>query len=152
MAVQKNPKVYLDNCCYNRPYDDQSQLRVEIETKAKLSIQEQITNGQLDLVISFMSEIENSDNPFEERKRSISGFFSYSGLNIRPSDALKLLTNEIVEKGLKPEDATHVAASILAGCDYLFTTDDRILKYTDDRIRIMNPTDFIIEREVEDDE
>ena len=25
-------KVYLDNCCYNRPYDDQSQLRISLET------------------------------------------------------------------------------------------------------------------------
>ena len=29
-------KVYLDNCCYNRPYDDQTQLRIELETKAKI--------------------------------------------------------------------------------------------------------------------
>ena len=29
-------KVYLDNCCYNRPYDDQSQLRISLETQAKL--------------------------------------------------------------------------------------------------------------------
>jgi hypothetical protein len=140
-----NPKVYLDNCCYNRPYDDQNQLRVEIETKAKLSIQEQITNGELDLVISFMSELENDDNPFEERRQSIAGFFSYSSTNVQSNDELKTLASEIVSNGLKPEDATHVASAIFAKCDYLFTTDDRILKYKDDRIRIMNPTDFIIE-------
>jgi hypothetical protein len=35
-------KVYLDNCCFNRPYDDQTQLRIELETKAKLYIQQQI--------------------------------------------------------------------------------------------------------------
>jgi len=36
-------KIYLDNCCYNRPYDDQTQLRIELETKAKLFIQQKIT-------------------------------------------------------------------------------------------------------------
>jgi len=28
-------KIYLDNCCYNRPYDDQSQLKVSLEAQAK---------------------------------------------------------------------------------------------------------------------
>ena len=31
-------KVYLDNCAYNRPYDDQSQAKIELETQAKLKI------------------------------------------------------------------------------------------------------------------
>lgn len=26
-------RVYLDNCCYNRPYDDQSQMRIHLETE-----------------------------------------------------------------------------------------------------------------------
>ena len=24
-------RIYLDNCCYNRPYDDQSQIRISSE-------------------------------------------------------------------------------------------------------------------------
>ena len=28
-------KLYLDNCCFNRPFDDQSQLRIRLETEAK---------------------------------------------------------------------------------------------------------------------
>ena len=32
-------RVYLDNCCYNRPFDDQTQVKVLIETLAKLNIQ-----------------------------------------------------------------------------------------------------------------
>ena len=33
-------RIYLDNCCYNRPYDDQSQMRVFLESQAKLHIQD----------------------------------------------------------------------------------------------------------------
>jgi hypothetical protein len=29
-------KIYLDNCCFNRPFDDQGQIRIKIETEAKL--------------------------------------------------------------------------------------------------------------------
>jgi len=36
---EKIMRVYLDNCCFNRPYDDQMQLKIELETKAKLFIQ-----------------------------------------------------------------------------------------------------------------
>lgn len=32
-------RVYFDMCCYNRPYDDQSQIKVSLETQAKLHIQ-----------------------------------------------------------------------------------------------------------------
>ena len=28
-------RLYLDNCCFNRPYDDQSSLPVYLETQAK---------------------------------------------------------------------------------------------------------------------
>ena len=35
-------RIYLDNCCFNRPFDDQGQTRVRLETEAKLCIQENI--------------------------------------------------------------------------------------------------------------
>ena len=35
-------KLYLDNCCFNRPYDDQTQFIIRIETDAKLKIQDSI--------------------------------------------------------------------------------------------------------------
>ncbi len=31
-------KIYLDNCCYNRPFDDQTQDRIHIESEAVLVI------------------------------------------------------------------------------------------------------------------
>ena len=31
-------RIYLDNCCYNRPYDNQTQIRISLETQAKLDI------------------------------------------------------------------------------------------------------------------
>ena len=32
-------RVYLDNCCLNRPYDDQTNLNVHLEAEAKVFIQ-----------------------------------------------------------------------------------------------------------------
>lgn len=31
-------RIYLDNCCFNRPYDDQSHLGIRLESDAKLYI------------------------------------------------------------------------------------------------------------------
>ena len=39
-------RIYLDLCCFNRPYDDQSQLRVYLETVAKLSLQDKVRSGE----------------------------------------------------------------------------------------------------------
>ena len=68
-------KIYLDNCCFNRPYDDQEQLRIELETKAKILVQEAIVHGKLQLVVSYMLEKENNDNPYIVRKTNIRSFF-----------------------------------------------------------------------------
>jgi hypothetical protein len=31
-------RIYLDNCCFNRPYDNQENIKVQIETESKLYI------------------------------------------------------------------------------------------------------------------
>lgn len=64
--------VYHDICCFNRPFDDQSQLRVRLEAEAKLSIQEKIRAGSIKLAWSYMVDFENTANPFEERSNAIS--------------------------------------------------------------------------------
>lgn len=45
-------RVYLDNCCFNRPYDDQTYIRVSLETQAKLYIQDKIKSQELELASS----------------------------------------------------------------------------------------------------
>jgi hypothetical protein len=41
--------IYLDNCCFNRPFDDQSQARVRLEAEAKLEIQQRIKDKKIEL-------------------------------------------------------------------------------------------------------
>jgi len=45
-------RVYLDNCCYNRPFDPQADLRIAIETQAKLRVQSLMRNGGIEYVWS----------------------------------------------------------------------------------------------------
>jgi hypothetical protein len=43
-------RLYLDNCSFNRPFDEQSQLKIKLETEAKQFIQKQIISGIYELV------------------------------------------------------------------------------------------------------
>ncbi|WP_308891811.1 type II toxin-antitoxin system VapC family toxin [Candidatus Desulfosporosinus nitrosoreducens] len=140
-------KIYLDNCCFNRPYDDQNQLKIELETKAKLFIQALIVNGKVDLVISYILELENDDNPFEIRKLAIQDFFKYAKEDISESSHLLKIAEEIKETGVKTKDALHIASAIAANCDYFISTDSRLLKLNDTRIKIINPVDFVMKKE-----
>ena len=56
-------RIYLDNCCFNRPYDDQSQFKIALEAQCKLRIQNRIKAGELTLVASYMLRYECAANP-----------------------------------------------------------------------------------------
>ncbi len=146
-------KIYLDNCCFNRPYDDQSQVRISLETQAKLYIQNLIKEDKLKLVSSYMLWYENGQNPYEIRKSAINEFIETNTSEYVGSDRAEEIREKslsIIETGVKPKDAQHIASAIAAGCDYFLSTDDRLLKYETNEITLMNPVDFI--KDVEDEE
>ena len=64
-------RIYMDNCCFNRPFDDQSQFKIKLEAESKIYIQENILLKKIELVWSYIIDYENSANPFDERKNSI---------------------------------------------------------------------------------
>lgn len=64
-------RIYLDNCCYNRPYDDQSQMRIHLETQAKLYIQDMIIRNRIELATSYILDFENSNNRSTQKKMAI---------------------------------------------------------------------------------
>ena len=47
-------RVYLDNCMFNRPFDNQSQIRIRLESEAKLYIQDKIKSKVIELVWSYL--------------------------------------------------------------------------------------------------
>ncbi len=139
-------RVYLDNCCFNRPYDSQSQMRVSLETQAKLYIQDLIKNGELELASSYMLRFENEQNPYEIRRQAIAEYVQdHTSIYVDHDkmDEVAIVAKSIMETGIKTKDAIHVASAIIAGCDCFLTTDIRLLKYRTDRIVIENPVDFI---------
>jgi len=139
----KNKSIYLDTCSYNRPFDDQTQLRISLETQAKLFIQTLIKNNKLDLVYSYVCFYENYINPFENKKLSIFEFSENAKYYVIENDNILVKANLIVKKGIKPIDALHLSCAINAEADYFITVDDGILKYSTNEIKIFDPIMFI---------
>lgn len=145
-------KIYLDNCCYNRPYDDQSQMRIYLETQAKLYIQNLIKQRELELVTSYVLDYENSNNRSLHKRRAIDHFMKkYASIYVsnRQEDVIRESAVEIMETGVKEKDAYHVACAVIAGCKYFLTTDDRLLKYQSERLSLVTPGEFIRKMEEE---
>jgi predicted nucleic acid-binding protein len=124
-----NKTIYLDNCTYNRPFDDQSQLRISLETQAKLYIQSLIKDNKIDLIYSYVCFYENYINPFENKRLSISDFSKYAKYSIGESHDILIKANKMIQKKIKPLDALHLSCAINAKADYFITVDDGILRY-----------------------
>lgn len=139
-------KLYLDNCCFNRPYDDQSQSKIRSETDAKLLIQEKIAKDEVELVWSFILDYENSLNPFIERKNAIAKWKEYSQIYINGSEELLLTDEEIFSFNAGSGDSLHVASSVIADCDYFITTDDILIRKLKNykHMKLINPKQFIL--------
>jgi len=140
-------KIYLDNCCFNRPFDDQSQLRIRLESEAKLQIQADIRSGLYELVWSYIMDYENSKNPFRERQEQITKWHSYSCDDIIEDEELVEIAAKLNQQGIKKIDSLHIACAIKANADFFLTTDDGVLKKASivKDIKITDPIGFIKE-------
>ena len=139
-------KVYLDNCCYNRPYDDQNNLSISLETQAKLLIQSLIKNKSLELASSFILDYENSCNPYIDRKNTISRFLNDNTTDYIGSDKSEEVINKaetVMATGVKMKDSCHIVCAEMMNCDYLLTTDKRMLKYKGSIVKLLNPIEFL---------
>jgi hypothetical protein len=137
--------IYLDMCCFNRPFDDQSQLLVRLQTEAKLHVQKFMLDGQYKLVWSAVLDLENAANPDARRRQAIAEWRLRASLDVDMTASVESLAGEIAQKGIKPMDALDVASAITSGADWMLTTDQVLLRkmQTDTRIRVADPVDFI---------
>jgi predicted nucleic acid-binding protein len=139
----ENESIYLDSCSYNRPFDDQTQLRISLETQAKLFIQSLIKDNRLDLIYSYVCFYENYMNPFENKKLSIFEFSQNAKYYVIENDDILAKASMIMKSGIKPLDALHLSCAINAEADYFITVDDGILRYVTNEIKIFDPIAFI---------
>lgn len=140
-------RLYLDNCCFNRPFDDQSAMAVRLEAEAKLHIQNAIRAGQYALGWSYVLDYENAANPFEERRKEIQQWGKLAEAFVAETPAILVMMKEHAAAGFKPLDALHIACARALECQCFLTVDKGILKKAKAKVglRILSPIDFVIE-------
>ena len=141
-------RIYLDNCCFNRPYDDQTQVNIWLETQAKLYIQSLVYERKIALVWSFILKFENSRNIFTNRKTAIAQWEYLSQSFVEESETIRKIAKEAMATGIKAADAAHLACAIAGSCDFFITVDKRLLKCQNERIIVCNPIEFINKIEI----
>jgi predicted nucleic acid-binding protein len=142
----KTLRIYLDNCCFNRPYDDQSSLPVYLETQAKLHIQQKVRNQEIELIWPFILTAENEANPDNEIRDKIADCMDLAVFYVQHDLEIEAYATNLMERhGIDAKDALHVACAVRSGCDFLLTTDKKLIRRTGrvEQMQIINPVIFV---------
>src|SRR5688572_18088977 len=102
-------RVYLDVSCLNRPFDDQSQGRVRLESEAVSVILGRCASGRWEQVSSGIAVEEVEAIADRERRRRVLELLPPTTAIITVSTLEFKRANELVALGIKPADALHVA-------------------------------------------
>jgi len=149
--MRRGCRIYLDVCCLNRPFDDQGQERIHLETEA---IETVILHAECrDWVWvgsdAILYEIENLTD-FERQGRVLD---LLSGVRewVRADEAQERRAEALMAIGCKPLDALHVACAEAAEVEVVLTTDDRLLRTAERhatklKVRVSNPLRWLEEK------
>jgi hypothetical protein len=69
-------RIYLDTCCFNRPFDDASQDRIALESKAVQLIFAHCSFDDWQLISSSVLAFEVSQTPDVERRLELDRFLA----------------------------------------------------------------------------
>jgi predicted nucleic acid-binding protein len=120
--------VYLDICCFKRPFDDGTQERVRREAAAVAAVLDATARGHFQLVRSPAHDFENARNPREDRRVATSLWLAAAAVRPAGTAATVERARALAALGFMPLDALHVAFAEASAARWFVTTDDRLLK------------------------
>ncbi|MCL1473969.1 PIN domain-containing protein [Argonema antarcticum] len=139
-------RVYLDTSAYNRPFDDQTQPKIFLESQAVVIILQMIEAKEVELISSSVLEYENSRNPYPIKQEAMNRYLQLAGLRQEVDEAIRQRAEELEQNGLKAIDALHVACAEAIGSDYFITCDKRLINRCSGlTMRVVNLVDFVLE-------
>ena len=121
-------RIYLDACSFQRPLDDRSRPRINIEAEAVLTILRLVGSGHLELLSSEVLRFEIGRIPNQYRKGQAVEMLKLATHVIDLNDEIETQAASFVDTGIKPLDALHLASASWAKADYFCTCDDKLLK------------------------
>jgi predicted nucleic acid-binding protein len=143
-------RLYLDVCCFNRPFDDWSQSRIRLEAEAILAILERCETASWTLVSSTAIESEIDRTPDPTRKQRLVDSLAIASERVIVTESIMVRANDFKKNDFKAFDALHIACAEFASVDALLTTDDRLLRKAvsqraDLSVRVANPVTWFME-------
>jgi len=141
-------KIYMDVCCYNRPFDDLSQDRVYLEAEAVLSIISHCEKSDWILISSGVIEYEFSKISDNEKFEKIQTLYTAASTRLDLTEEAEKRAAFLQNYGLKPFDSLHLALAETNGIDIFLSTDDKLIRTAnkiDLKIKVANPVVWIME-------
>ena len=142
-------KLYLDNCCYNRPFDDLTQEKVNLEASAIETILRKHINKEIEIYKSMAIDFEISKINYENKKRQVEDLYdAIESIEIVYSQEIRQRAIELREHNIKDMDSLHLAFAESENVDYFITTDRLLInasKRANLKIKVINPIEFIME-------
>lgn len=141
-------RLYVDLNCFNRPFDDQEQDRVRVETAAVFTILRRISEGTDTLVWSWALSFENSQHPKQDRREEIAQWEKVAVFNVSLDAPLRTRARVIAANGITPLDAIHLASAEFGSAEVLITCDDNFLRRAQRlqlALRVLNPVAYLAE-------
>jgi predicted nucleic acid-binding protein len=114
-------------CALKRPFDDQTQGRILIETAAVTRILDAASNGLLKLCNSAALVAENRRNPNKQRRARVTTLLAWAGTPIAATKEVFARADELAAQGFRDMDALHLAFAEELKADYFVTVDDELL-------------------------
>ncbi len=146
--MESMTRVYMDLCSLKRPFDDQSQGRIAVETGAVLRILDKVRQGALRMCASVVLTYENAGNPDPVRRARVERILDALTGGGSVTTPVRRRALALAAQGIGDLDALHLAVAEAQGAKYFITCDDRLLKAAS-RIRItlkvVNPISFMWE-------
>lgn len=128
--MEQEHLVYMDNCCYNRLFDNREVFRNYVERDAVRYILLNKVMHNMKIIGSDMLVLEMLKNPDKEKKYAVwDTYISYCDVMIWINKEIINRAKEIVHiSDIKERDAVHIAAAEAVGAKLLFTTDEKLRK------------------------
>ncbi|HST57623.1 MAG TPA: PIN domain-containing protein [Longimicrobium sp.] len=140
--------IYLDNCCFSRPFDDQTQDRIRLESEAVLLILGHVVRGEWELVRSEAIDLEVAGLRDVERRRRVEVLVSAGTYHVSVGEDQLRRGTKLESLGFGAYDALHIACAEAAVADVLLTTDDRFVRrarrlHNELGVPVMNPLTWL---------
>jgi len=118
-------RVYFDACCLNRPFDDQRQIRIRLETEAIAHLLRAVDEGRLVWVTSDALLYELLRCPDTDRRSALLAMCSSASERVLVDAILMKRAREIRSQRVRDLDALHLACAEQGRAAVVLTTDDK---------------------------